>query len=274
MKSNPNRVAFFYFKNKGQVILTMVTIRQNLLNSGKYSIKSPNLMTPKYITIHNTYNDASANNEALYHNRNDNQVSFHYAVDDVEIVQVIPDNRNAWHCGDGRGNGNMKSIGIEICYSKSGGAKYVKAEENAVQLTAYLLKKHGLKVVDIRQHYDWSGKNCPHRIRDNGTWKNFLGRVQVALDALNGVKPTKTSSTTKETYRIKSGTFNTKAEVSNALDKAVSKNLVSKVYATVHEDKGKFYFQTGTYADKAVAERYLRLMKEQKILWVGSVIKA
>ncbi|MGE7094387.1 hypothetical protein ACQKII_23735 [Lysinibacillus sp. NPDC048646] len=26
-------------------------------------------------------------------------------------------NRNAWHCGDGRGTGNMKSIGVEICYS-------------------------------------------------------------------------------------------------------------------------------------------------------------
>jgi N-acetylmuramoyl-L-alanine amidase len=33
--------------------------------------------------------------------RNDNKVSFHYAIDDIEIVQGIPENRNAWHAGDG-----------------------------------------------------------------------------------------------------------------------------------------------------------------------------
>lgn len=32
---------------------------------------------------------------------NHNEVSFHYAVDDKEIVQGIPENRNAWHSGDG-----------------------------------------------------------------------------------------------------------------------------------------------------------------------------
>ncbi len=44
---------------------------------------------------------------------------FHIAVDDKEAVQGIPLERNAWHCGDGGGNGNRKSIGVEICYSLS-----------------------------------------------------------------------------------------------------------------------------------------------------------
>ncbi|MEC2444681.1 N-acetylmuramoyl-L-alanine amidase, partial [Bacillus cereus] len=44
--------------------------------------------------------------------RNDNQVSFHIAVDDKEAVQGIPLERNAWHTGDGNGNGNRKSIGV------------------------------------------------------------------------------------------------------------------------------------------------------------------
>lgn len=48
---------------------------------------------------------------------NNNEVSFHYAVDDVEVVQGIPENRNAWHAGDkGNGKGNREGIAIEICY--------------------------------------------------------------------------------------------------------------------------------------------------------------
>ncbi|MEJ9243083.1 N-acetylmuramoyl-L-alanine amidase, partial [Bacillus cereus] len=62
-------------------------------------------MNPEFITVHNTYNDATAENEVSYMIRNDNQVSFHIAVDDKEAVQGIPLERNAWHCGDGGGNG-------------------------------------------------------------------------------------------------------------------------------------------------------------------------
>lgn len=39
-------------------------------------------MTPRYITIHNTDNDASAMNEVKYMISNNNKVSFHVAVDD------------------------------------------------------------------------------------------------------------------------------------------------------------------------------------------------
>lgn len=114
--------------------------KQNLLLSSKYPIKAPYTMTPQYITVHNTANNASAANEIKYMITNDNQVSYHVAVDDVEVIQGILFNRNAWHCGDGQGNGNRKSIGIEICYSKSGGARYAAAEENAVQVYCYVIK--------------------------------------------------------------------------------------------------------------------------------------
>ena len=256
----------------------MVKIRQMLVSQSKYPIKAPYNMTPKYITIHNTANDASANNEALYHNSNNNQVSFHYAVDDKEIVQVVPDNRNAWHCGDARGNGNMKSIGIEICYSKSGGQRYNDAEENAVQLTAYLLHKYNLPISAVKQHYNWSGKNCPHRIRANGTWDKFLNRVEVALDKLKNPKQSTSStnssnSSNKTLYRIKSGTFNTRKEAENARAKLAQNNLANEKYVTIHEVSGKFYFQTGTYADKLTAEKYLQRMKDLKIIWVGNVIQ-
>lgn len=252
----------------------MLDIKQMLVSSAKYSIKAPYRMTPKFITIHNTANDAPAVNEARYHNSNSSLVSFHYAVDDKEIIQVVPTDRTAWHCGDGRGDGNMKSIGVEICYSKSGGARYTKAEDNAVELTAYLLNKFNLPISAVKQHNHWSGKNCPHRIRANGTWDSFLSRVEKALIVLNGKNGTNVPIPEKAHFRIKSGAFNTKKEAENAKAKVAQNNLANINYITIHEDKGKFYFQTGTYTDKLSAEKYLQKMKDLKILWVGYVIKA
>lgn len=156
-------------------------IKQSLLPLNKYNLKSPYTMAPQYITVHNTANDASAANEVKYMHSNNNQVSYHVAVDDVEAIQAIPFNRNAWHCGDGQGTGNMKSIGIEICYSKSGGPRYTAAEENAVQYIAKLLKERGWGIERVKQHYDWSKKNCPHRIRDEGRWNSFLKRIETAM---------------------------------------------------------------------------------------------
>ena len=155
--------------------------KQNLLPASKYGIKAPYTMSAQFITVHNTANDASAANEIKYMNTNDNQVSYHVAVDDKEVIQAIPFNRNAWHCGDGQGTGNRKSIGIEICYSKSGGACYVAAEENAVLYIAKLLKEFGWGIDRVKQHYDWSQKNCPHRIRAEGRWNSFLKRVEAAM---------------------------------------------------------------------------------------------
>ena len=101
------------------------TFKKNLVSSSKYSIKCPYSMTPEFIVVHNTANDASAQNEVKYMISNNNQVSFHFAVDDKEIVQGLPLDRNAWACGDGaNGKGNRKGIQIEICYSKSGGARF------------------------------------------------------------------------------------------------------------------------------------------------------
>ena len=109
-------------------------IKKQLVPKNKWNIKCPNTMKPQYITVHNTANDASAKNEIAYMTRNNHATSYHYAVDDKEIIQAVPDNRNAWHCGDGNGKGNMTSIDVEICYSKRGGERYVKSEEKAGQL--------------------------------------------------------------------------------------------------------------------------------------------
>ncbi len=147
-----------------------------------YSVKCPHTMTPTRIVVHNTANDASARNEINYMLSNNKQVSFHFAVDDQEDVQGIPLDRNAWHAGDGaNGTGNRQGIAVEICYSKSGGAKFEAAERNAAELIAQLLKERGWGIDKVTKHQDYSGKYCPHRTLDMG-WQRFLDMVQGYLD--------------------------------------------------------------------------------------------
>lgn len=156
-------------------------IRQMLVDENKYSLKCPNAMTPKFLIVHNTANDASANNEISYMRTNNSSTSFHIAVDDVEAVQGIPFNRNSWNAGDGtNGNGNRNGIAIEICYSKSGGDKWEKAKTNAVELIVQLLNQYGWGIEQVKKHQDFSGKYCPHRILDEG-WEGFLNRIREKL---------------------------------------------------------------------------------------------
>ena len=160
---------------------------KNLIPESQYSTKCPYTMTPKGICIHNTANDAPAINERNYMARADNQneVSFHIAVDDNQAIQCIPLNRNAWHAGDGgSGQGNRNYIALEICYSRSGGERFIKAEKRAAKEVAALLKEYGWNINNVKKHQDFSNKYCPHRTLDMG-WQRFLNMVQIELNNLN-----------------------------------------------------------------------------------------
>lgn len=164
-----------------------MNIIKNLLPEKEYPKKSPYLMTPIGVTIHNTANDLNARQEIAYMIKRPDIVSFHYAVDDKEICQGVPENRNAWHAGDGNGKGNRKTIAIEICFSKSGGNKFLKAEQLAAELTADILFRYGWTVEkNVYKHQDWSGKYCPHRTLDMG-WGRFLTMVKRELDKLKRI---------------------------------------------------------------------------------------
>jgi len=175
----------------------MVNIRKNLMPSSLYSWKSPYSMKPSRIVVHNTANDASAYNEIKYMNKSKAQggvqTSFHYAVDDKEIVQGLPENRNGWHAGDGgNGKGNREGIGIEICYSKSGGDRFTKAEENAVDLILDILKRYNWGIDKVTKHQDYSGKYCPHRTLDIG-WNRFIKMIEIKLNGTSNSVKTSTN---------------------------------------------------------------------------------
>ena len=159
---------------------------EKLVSSTKYNIKCPYQMTPKYVVIHDTANLASAYNEIAYMTRNNNQVSFHLAVDEEYAIQGLPFNRNAWAAGDGgNGDGNRNGIHIEICRpTNSNRDLYNQAEENAVYVAARLLYKFNLNISLLKKHQDFSGKKCPNLILSENRWENFKYRVDWVLSEI------------------------------------------------------------------------------------------
>jgi N-acetylmuramoyl-L-alanine amidase CwlA len=200
------------------------TFKQNMLTSSKYSKKSPYPMTPEGICIHNTANNAPAAREIAYMIGNDASVSFHVAVDDQDVIQAVPFNRNCWASGDGSsGNGNRKHIHIEICYSLSGGAKFDQGEKNAAAYTAKLLKEYGWDLSKVKKHKDFTDKNCPHRTLSMG-WQRFIDMVKSELDALNDAPEV-------ENTPIKIGTYNKQVETTTILNVRSARNANSEILA-------------------------------------------
>ena len=218
--------------------------------SNKISIKCPYEMTPEYISVHNTANDASAMAEISYMLGNPYEVSFHFAVDDYRAVQGLDENRNGWHAGDGgNGTGNRKSIGIEICYSKSGGDKFTKAENNAVELIVHLLKKYGWGIDRVKKHQDWSNKRCPHRTLDLG-WSRFLKMIENKLNESTSNQNTVSKNNEVNIYyRAKTKENGWLPEVKNLEDYAGYKN--NKIIGLAMKvDKGSIKYRVTTVSGK------------------------
>ena len=145
-------------------------------------------MSPEFITIHDTGNSNPGANAKVHVGYLDSPtaqnlpVSWHFTVDENTIYQHLPLDENGWHAGDGgQGQGNRNSIGIEVCMNK--GADRNKAEILTAKLVAYLFENVSslLPFPDaMKQHFDWSGKNCPQLLR-NGyvrNWQEFLDLIK------------------------------------------------------------------------------------------------
>jgi len=154
-----------------------------------------------FITVHETGNTragANALSHAEYLKGNtaaNAPVSWHYTVDDTRVVQHIPENEDAFHAGDGGGNGNRQSIGIEICVNPDG--NFQKAIDRAAALVADICRRRKIPIENVRQHFNWSGKNCPENIRAGKphNWNVFLEKVKVSItDSVSPTTPPKPSA--------------------------------------------------------------------------------
>lgn len=153
----------------------------------------------EYIAIHETANtnvgaDAQAHSN-LQLNGNRREASWHYQVDDKEIIQSFEDNIRCWHVG----NYNDRAIAIEICVNKDG--NFNKAVENAVALTKHLMAKHNIPIDKVKQHNYFTGKNCPTNLRNGSkglNWNDFINMVKDSNSTpVQPSKPKASKSTNK-----------------------------------------------------------------------------
>jgi len=139
----------------------------------------------RYITIHETGNTrpgADALAHANFVKNPATQVSWHYTTDCVRTVQHLPENEDAFHAGDGAGKGNRQSIGIEIAVNSDG--NFLRTIERTAELVADICKRRNIPIENIRQHFNWSRKNCPENIRAGRpiTWDAFIDMVRKHLE--------------------------------------------------------------------------------------------
>ena len=162
-------------------------------------IKSYGHFRTKYegITIHNNGNvNSTAMNDVNWalNNIGKANVSWHYSVDDKEVVRFLATRygHSCWCAGDGaRGFGNSKTINIEINefngFNNPNDPRYVKARQNAIYLIAQLCYDEGWTIKNIGRHQDRSGKNCPRVINKHG-YVQFLKEVEEHLNKIKASK--------------------------------------------------------------------------------------
>lgn len=160
-------------------LISGIPLRTQIVTpSGNHNVRTQiplDLETALGITNHNTGNTAptaSANMHAKWiqnvENADKTYVGAHFFVDEEGIIQVLPINEVAYNAGDGKGNGNMKTIAIEICEN----GNLLKAEENAKRLNAALILNY--PHFKVYKHQDWSGKYCPRVILGRNSWDEFV----------------------------------------------------------------------------------------------------
>jgi N-acetylmuramoyl-L-alanine amidase len=150
---------------------------------------------------------ASANNIARYFNGtcivSKRYASAHDAIDEKEVVNMIPYNLIAYHAHDRSrqqldrnrygSNANFTTLGMELCIDKNGNllpATY----ENAVKHGAKLCKMFNLDPIKHNhRHFDVTSKNCP------AFWvSNPAGFEKFKMDIAKEMNKSKTSSQSKE----------------------------------------------------------------------------
>ena len=126
-------------------------------NINKIDMPTIAMSDPIGITVHNTESISVSSSTTMAEqytratiNGNMKDVRVHFYVDDVCAWQNLPLSLSGWHAADGSGNGNRKTISIEVIGNSE------KAEDNAAKLIAYLLDQYNWNVnSNLYTHTHW-----------------------------------------------------------------------------------------------------------------------
>lgn len=98
----------------------------------------------------------------------------HAFLDDKEVIECLPESREAWHVGTS--TGNRYYYGFEICEDKDHSEEYfLKAYKNAVEYTAIMVKRLGLSVSDVFSHKEGNRKGIASNHGDPEHWFSKFG---------------------------------------------------------------------------------------------------
>jgi hypothetical protein len=150
--------------------------------------------TPGFWVQHETGNPAKGADAAMHarwlaNGAGGQQLSFHFAVDDKFIYQMVPVDEVTWQAADGAGPGNMSGISCELCINA--GIDVAASRRNAEALAAGVLAALGMHADRVRQHNAFSGKDCPSRMRREGYWPAFVANVAKRIGSIEPVDPPK-----------------------------------------------------------------------------------
>lgn len=111
-------------------------------------------------------------------------VSFHFAVDDGVIYQMVPVNEITWQAADGAGPGNYSGISSELCINE--GIDVAKSRANAEALAGGIMKALGMSADRCKRHWDFNAgtadrHECPQTMMRSGYWPTFVGNVAAII---------------------------------------------------------------------------------------------
>jgi hypothetical protein len=181
--------------------IVSLTIKQQIIPATNRNRPGTKLNSnpAKWITIHETANynagaGAQMHSTFVRNGGGSEGVSFHLTVDDEIAIQMMPLDEVAYHAGDGCNDratdlGCYQSVAIETCVNSD--SIWNETKENLVELCVAIIKgderlffagtKGHFSPQRIAPHQRWSGKNCPARMRAEGSWANVTGRIAAGV---------------------------------------------------------------------------------------------
>ena len=169
----------------------------------------------EYVVVHDTGNPSKGATAKMHdtyitnlnNSSSSDYISWHFTVGNDGIYRHLPLDEVGYHAGDGShvfgdvyhntsygkedciGGGNRNGIGIESCINE--GSDYTYTMRILAELVAELLIEFDLGFDRVKQHNDFSGKNCPQVIREARRWNEFMYLVKLEYfmkTELKGVK--------------------------------------------------------------------------------------